>query len=55
MNYWLDVFSGTTWDEFRNDGATVTGFNQRFRKQATKIRPGDIFLCYLVLFTKRYG
>ena len=47
MNYWLDVFSGTTWDEFRKDGATITGFNNRFRRLATKIQPGDIFLCYL--------
>lgn len=47
MNYWLDVFSGTTWDEFRKDGAIITGFNQRFRKQATKIKEGDLFLCYL--------
>ena len=47
MNYWLDVFSGTTWEEFRKDGATITGFNKRFHRQAAKIQPGDIFLCYL--------
>ena len=30
MNYWFDAFTGRTWDEFRNAGATVSGFNKRF-------------------------
>jgi len=25
MNYWLDLFTGTTWEEFGKSGATVTG------------------------------
>jgi hypothetical protein len=28
MNYWLDLFTGTTWDEFRGAGACVTGFRE---------------------------
>jgi len=47
MNYWLDLFTGTTWDEFRNYGARVTGFRSHLRKYMQDIRPGDIFLCYL--------
>jgi len=47
MNYWLDLFTGTTWDEFRDYGATVTGFRHRMRGSLDKVKPGDIFLCYL--------
>jgi hypothetical protein len=47
MNYWLDLFTGTTWKEFREAGATVSGFNERMRNQAAKIKEGDILLCYL--------
>jgi predicted RNA-binding protein len=47
MNYWLDLFTGTTWDEFRKAGANVTGFRYRIRKTAGRIEPGDVFLCYL--------
>jgi len=47
MNYWLDLFTGTTWEEFQKAGAHVTGFREHNRKRASKIRPGDIFLCYL--------
>ena len=47
MNYWLDLFTGTTWEEFRKAGATVSGFRHRMRGTAKKIAPGDILLCYL--------
>lgn len=47
MNYWLDLFTGTTWDEFRSSGARITGFRERMRVSASKVKPGDIFLCYL--------
>lgn len=47
MNYWLDLFTGTTWDEFREYGATVSGFRPRMRGALQRVQPGDIFLCYL--------
>lgn len=47
MNYWFDAFTGRTWDEFRKAGASVSGFNERFRKQVGRLKPGDILLCYL--------
>ena len=47
MNYWLDLFTGTTWDEFRKAGSNITGFSQRRHGVIDKIKPGDIFLCYL--------
>ena len=47
MNYWLDLFTGTTWREFREAGADVSGFRARQAKWAQRMQPGDIFLCYL--------
>ena len=47
MNYWLDLFTGTTWDELLRDGVNVSGFSNRMRKTVARIQPGDILLCYL--------
>lgn len=47
MNFWLDLFTGTTWDEFRKAGSNISGFSQRRHRVIDKIKPGDIFLCYL--------
>lgn len=46
-NYWLDLFTGTTWREFREAGANVSGFRPRQLRTAKRMQPGDIFLCYL--------
>ncbi len=48
MNYWLDLFTGTTWDEFQKSGASISGFSYRMRKTEQSIQPGDILLCYLI-------
>src|SRR5437660_1864596 len=47
MNYWLDLFTGTTWNEFRQAGAHITGFRATTRGVSKAVKPGDIFLCYL--------
>lgn len=47
MNYWLDLFTGTTWREFRDAGANVSGFRPKQIKTAKRMKQGDIFLCYL--------
>jgi len=47
MTYWIDLFTGTTWDEFRKAGARITGFRPRMRSIGRRVNPGDIFLCYL--------
>ncbi len=47
MNYWLDLFTGTTWQEFQKAGACVSGFRRHNRSRAMKIRSEDTFLCYL--------
>jgi len=47
MYYWLDLFTGTTWQEYLDAGANVSGFRARKRNICKKVKPGDIFLCYL--------
>lgn len=45
--YWLDVFTPETWDEFRQHGATVSGFPAMRRNTVNRMQEGDILLCYL--------
>jgi hypothetical protein len=47
MNYWLDLFTGTTWREFRECGANVSGFRVKQTQVAKRMAKGDVFLCYL--------
>ena len=47
MTYWLDLFTGTTWQEFQDAGASISGFSSRRRNIASQIKSGDILLCYL--------
>jgi predicted RNA-binding protein len=53
--YWLDLFTGTTWDEFRKAGATVSGFRERRRRTVQTMRPGDFLLCYLTGVSRWVG
>ena len=47
MTYWLDLFTGQTWQEFQDHGANVSGFRKRMRNAVERIKPGDVLLCYL--------
>jgi len=47
MTYWLDLFTGQTWQEFREYDATVSGFRKRMGNAVNRIKPGDVLLCYL--------
>lgn len=47
MNYWIDLFTGTTWAELRTAGARISGFRERMRGVGRRVKAGDIFLCYL--------
>jgi EVE domain len=54
-NYWLDLFTGKTWEEFLESGAKVSGFKQRRGKIAEKIHPGDYLICYLTGLSRFIG
>jgi predicted RNA-binding protein len=45
--YWLDLFTGTSWQEFLDAGGNVSGFRESRWSTLQKIKPGDYLLCYL--------
>jgi hypothetical protein len=47
MKYWLNLYTWNTWQEFLNAGGNVTGFRDRRWRTVQKIKPGDLFLCYM--------
>lgn len=55
MAYFLNLFTLETWKAFQEHGCKVTGFTIRQRRHAQKIKPGDIFLCYLVRLSRWCG
>ncbi|HXK39672.1 MAG TPA: hypothetical protein VJ837_02460, partial [Candidatus Paceibacterota bacterium] len=55
MSYWLNLFTGTTWQEFQSSGSSISGFREHNWSRASKIKPGDIFLCYLVGVSRWVG
>lgn len=54
-NYWLDLFTGTTWDEFLKAGGNVSGFRERKKKICQQIKPGDYLLCYCTGISRWIG
>jgi hypothetical protein len=46
-SYWLNLYTGTTWQEFLQAGGKVTGFREGRWKTVQQVTPGDYFLCYL--------
>lgn len=54
-NYWLDLFTGTTWNEFLDSGAHVSGFRDTRWSTVQRIKPGDFLLCYLTGLSRWVG
>ena len=46
-SYWIDLFTGTTWQEFLKAGATVSGFRDSRWSAVQRLTMGDYLLCYL--------
>lgn len=56
MAFYLDLFTPETWAAFqRQDRKPISGFRQRQRKTAERLKHGDIFLCYLVRLSRWCG
>ena len=53
--YWLDLFTGTSWQEFLDAGGTVSGFRKSRWNSLQKIKPGDYFLCYVTGISRWVG
>ena len=54
-SYWLGLFTGTTWDEFKEAGSSVSGFRESRWATVQKIKPGDYLLCYLTGVSRFIG
>lgn len=54
-NYYVNLFTGRTWEEFVANGAAVTGFNDHPRTRAKKLKVGDRLLCYLTGVSRFVG
>jgi restriction system protein len=55
MNYWLDLFTVQTYEEFQKAGAKVSGFRDRQWNRCQRIQPGDKLLCYLTGISRWVG
>lgn len=53
--YWLDLFTAKTWDEFLAHGGKVTGFRESRWSAVQRMRPGDRLLCYLTGISRWIG
>lgn len=53
--YWLDLFTVETWQEFRDNGSTITGFTENRYKTVQRMKPGDYLLCYLTRASRWVG
>ena len=54
-NYWLDLFTGATWEEFLAAGGEVSGFRERRWKTVQQMKPGDYLVCYLTGVSRWIG
>jgi hypothetical protein len=54
-SYWLDLFTGQTWQEFLEAGGEVSGFSARRWSTVQRIKPGDYLLCYLTGISRWIG
>lgn len=53
--YWLDLFTGTTWQEFLDAGGNTSGFRESRWKTVQQISPGDYLICYLTGLSRLVG
>lgn len=54
-SYWLNLFNSTTWQEFLDAGAEVSGFPEKRWSKVQQIKPGDYLLCYLTRISRWIG
>ncbi len=55
MRYWLNLYTWNTWQEFLKAGGEVTGFRERRWTTVKRIKPGDVFLCYMTGLSRYFA
>jgi len=55
MACYIDLFSPETYDAFARSPRDISGFRLRHKNAADKIKPGDLFVCYLTRLSRWFG
>ncbi|MBN1225249.1 MAG: hypothetical protein JXB23_18520 [Candidatus Aminicenantes bacterium] len=55
MAYFIDLFSPETYEAFKNSSQDISGFRIRHKSLASRIKPKDIFVCYLTRVSRWCG
>lgn len=55
MQYFLNIFSPSTYQAFSASSMTVSGFRERHQQMAQRVAPGDILVCYLTKVSRWVG
>jgi hypothetical protein len=55
MAYFIDLFSPETYQAFTDSNRDVSGFRDRHRKMAERIKPGDCLVCYVTRLSRWVG
>jgi hypothetical protein len=55
MAYFIDLFSPETYEAFGRSPRDVSGFRLRHKNIAEKIKPRDVFVCYLTRLSRWFG
>jgi len=55
MAFYIDLFSPETYEAFARSRRDISGFRLRHKKIAERIKPGDVFVCYLTRLSRWFG
>jgi hypothetical protein len=55
MAYFIDLFSPETYEAFARSTRDISGFRLRHKGMADRIKPGDVFICYLTRLSRWFG
>ena len=55
LNYWLNIFSGKTWEEFVSHGSDISGFPPTIKGLSKRVKVGDRFICYVTQISRVIG
>src|SRR4030067_1799692 len=55
MAYFIDLFSPETYDAFSKSARNISGFRLRHKNMAERIKPGDVFVCYITRLSRWFG
>ena len=55
MAYYIDLFSPETYNTFTQSNQSVSGFRERQRSIAARVKPGDKLVCYVTKLSRWVG